>query len=109
MTGSEYLCWYNVQDLPNEILGAALAAALKMPTDPDALARISEAVEEATIRAMRREQSRLIVLSLRSEFGMPLKAAETAAGIVCCLSPSYVRDIHRNKQDRLHARTGTEG
>ena len=95
---SEYLTWESIRDLPPDILGAALSASLRFSVDPEALARIAEVVDEAVTRAIRREQARVVVTSLKSEFpDLPLKATEVAAGLVTCLSHHTVRDVVRER------------
>lgn len=102
--GKPYTHWRNLNDIPEPMRDLVIRHAMSVPSNVEALDRITEGVENTMLRLMRREQARLVVTGIRADMPeVSLVEAEHAAALIACLSPLTVRNLkaaHHQRKGR---------
>ena len=99
MTSPYHQHWQNLSDIPPLIRESGLRHAMSVPSNLEALDRITVGVESTMLRLFRHEQARLAVAGIRADLPeVTLVEAEHAAALIACLSPLTVRNLRASHQ-----------
>ncbi len=91
--------WQSLGDIPPRIREAGIRHAMSVPSNLEALDRITTGMESTMLRLFRHEQARLAVAGIRADLpDVTLVEAEHAAALIACLSPLTVRNLRASHQ-----------
>lgn len=100
MKGSlQHQHWQSLADLPPKIRESGIRHAMSVPSNLEALERITDGMESTMLRLFRHEQARLAVAGIRADHPeVTLVEAEHAAALIACLSPFTVKNLRASHQ-----------
>ena len=91
--------WQTLADIPPKIREAGIRHAMSVPSNLEALERITDGMETTMLRLFRHEQARLAVAGIRADLpDVTLVEAEHAAALIACLSPFTVKNLRASHQ-----------
>lgn len=91
--------WQSLSDLPPQLRESGIRHAMSVPSNLEALERITSGMESTMLRLFRHEQARLAVAGIRADHPeVTLVEAEHAAALIACLSPLTVRNMRASHQ-----------